>query len=187
EIQALITAVGTGIREEFTLEDARYHKVILMTDADVDGAHIRTLALTFIYREMPELIDAGYVYIATPPLYKLRNGRQETYVEKESELEELLLRDKLERFEVTDGEAKKHKLTEARWQRFNRRLKEYEGWSDSLRAEFGHELVAFLAESQILDAGAATLAGVRKLLSTEDPAEEPFETQITASSGEGLE
>ena len=95
-ISAMITAIGTGVREEFNLEDARYHKIIVMTDADVDGAHIRTLVLTFLYRELPDLIEAGYVYIATPPLYKVKNGRNETYIEKESELEELLLRDKLE-------------------------------------------------------------------------------------------
>ena len=100
EIQALITAIGTGVREEFDIEEARYHKVVLMTDADVDGAHIRTLVLTFLYREMPELIEAGYVYIAKPPLYKVKNGKQETYVETESELEELLLRDKLEQMEL---------------------------------------------------------------------------------------
>jgi DNA gyrase subunit B len=186
EIQALITAVGTGIREEFNLEDARYHKVILMTDADVDGAHIRTLALTFIYREMRELIDAGYVYIATPPLYRLRNGKQETYVEKESELEEVLLRDKLERIDIVDGDGKGRKFTGARWQRFNRRLNEYEGWSESLRAEFGHELVAFLSESRLLDEGAATLAGARKLIESGDPEGEPFETELIGSSQEEL-
>ena len=157
EIQALITAIGTGVGdEEFNLEDARYHKLVLSTDADVDGAHIRTLVLTFLYRHMPELIEAGYVYIAKPPLYKVRNGKQEIYVEKESELEEILLRDKLEEFELIDANGKSRKLTEARWQRFNRRYKEYEGWTDSVQAEFGHETVAFLAESQILDAGAAT-------------------------------
>ena len=186
EIQNLITAVGTGVREEFNIEDARYHKVILMTDADVDGAHIRTLALTFIYREMRELIDAGFVYIATPPLYRMRNGKQDTYIEKESELEEILLRDKVERFEIVDGAGKNHKLTGARWQRFNRRLNEYEGWSESLRAEFGHDLVAFLAESRLLDEGAATLAGAKKVIEAPDPEGEPFETELAESSADEL-
>jgi len=187
EIQALITAVGTGIREEFALKEARYHKVVLMTDADVDGAHIRTLVLTFLYREMRDLIEAGYVYIAKPPLYRLKNGKQEVYVEKESELEELLLRDKLEQLELTDAEGESHKLTPTRWQRFNRRLKEHEGWADSLQADFGHDLVRFLAESQILDQGAATLAGVKDLLSGKDPASEPFDTEVLSESPEGLQ
>jgi DNA gyrase subunit B len=186
EIQALITAVGTGVREEFNIEEARYHKVVLMTDADVDGAHIRTLVLTFLYREMPDLIEAGYVYIAKPPLYKLKNGKQETYVEKESELEELLLRDKLEQMQVTDAEGNSHKLTATRWQRFNRRLKEHEGWSDSLQADFGHELVRFLGESEVLDQGVASLAGVKKLLSGKAGEVEPFDTEVVSESGDGI-
>ena len=186
-ILAMITAIGTGVGEEFNLEDARYHKIIVMTDADVDGAHIRTLVLTFLYRELPDLIEAGYVYIATPPLYKVKNGRSETYIEKESELEELLLRDKIEDFDLRDVDGKQHKLTTARWQRFNRRYKEYEGWADSLQAEYGHEVVRFLSESQILDEGAASLAGVKKLLTGPDPEGEPFDTEILSESDEALE
>jgi DNA gyrase subunit B len=186
EIQALITAVGTGVREEFDIEKARYHKVVLMTDADVDGAHIRTLVLTFLYREMPELIEAGYVYIAKPPLYKLKNGKQETYVEKESELEELLLRDKLEQMEILDAAAESHKLTATRWQRFNRRLKEHEGWADSLQADFGHELIRFLGESEILDRGVTSLAEVKDVLNGQAGEAEPFDTEIVSESGDEI-
>ena len=186
-ISAMITAIGTGVGEDYNREDARYHKIIVMTDADVDGAHIRTLVLTLLYRELPDLIEAGYVYIATPPLYKVKNGRVETYIEKESELEELLLRDKLEQIEVRDVSGTQHKFTTARWQRFNRRYKEYDGWADSLQAEYGHDIVRFLLESQILDEGAASLAGVRKLLAAPDPEGEPFDTEILAESDDGLE
>ena len=85
EIQALITAIGTGIHEEFDLAKARYHKIVLMADADVDGAHIRTLLLTFFFRNMPQLIDAGYIYLAQPPLYLLKQNKQELYFYTERE------------------------------------------------------------------------------------------------------
>jgi DNA gyrase subunit B len=150
EVQALITAIGTGVRDEFNLENARYHKVILMTDADVDGAHIRTLALTLLFREMQELIEAGYVYIAKPPLYKLKQGSRERYIEKESELEQILLADKWDKLEVFDRHGSQFKLTENRWQRFSRLLKQYEGWASSLRAANGHDMVQFLEESSLL-------------------------------------
>jgi DNA gyrase subunit B len=151
EVQALITAIGTGVRDEFDIERARYHKVILMTDADVDGAHIRTLILTLLFREMKDLIEAGYVYIAKPPLYKLKQGRNERYIEKETELEEVLLSDKFDRIEIFDRYNKQFKLTEARWQKYGRLRKQYEGWASALRAEYGHEVVRFLEESSLLD------------------------------------
>jgi len=164
EVQALITAIGTGVRDEFNIENARYHKVILMCDADVDGAHIRTLILTLLFREMPELIEAGYVYIAKPPLYKLKQGRRERYIEKESELEEILVYDKLERFEISDHAGNALKLTEARWQKLVREVRQYESLSTSLRSVHGSDVVRFVSQAAILDAGARNAEEVIALL-----------------------
>jgi DNA gyrase subunit B len=185
EIQALVTAIGTGIREEFDLEQLRYHKVILMTDADVDGAHIRTLVLTFLFREMQGLIEGGYVYIAKPPLYRLKAGSREQYIEKESELEEMLLRDKLDKIDVFDRAATAFKLTPQRWQRLTRLVKEYEGWASALRAAHGHEVITFLEESAVLDEGLTDPEKVVALLKKKAPEGEPYDTEVLSQNGDG--
>jgi DNA gyrase subunit B len=178
EIQALITAIGTGVRDEFNIENARYHKVILMTDADVDGAHIRTLALTLLFREMKELIEEGYVYIAKPPLYKLKQGSRERYIEKDSELEEILLTDKWEKITVFDRYGKQFKLTDARWQRFTRLLKQYEGWALAMRGQYGHDVVQFLEESSLLGEQVATVEEAIKILTRKGSEGETHETTL---------
>jgi DNA gyrase subunit B len=185
EVQALITAIGTGIAGEFDLENARYHKVILMTDADVDGAHIRTLILTLLFREMQPLIDAGFVYIAKPPLYKIKKGSQERYIENDAELEEVLLADTYEKFEITDRDAKKVKLTEAKWQSYRRSMRRYEQLSAALRARHGEDMVRFLEESALLGDGIASSKDAIKLLSAKD-AELGVLTTELESSDDGI-
>jgi DNA gyrase subunit B len=186
EIQALITAIGTGVHDEFKVDDLRYHKVVLMTDADVDGAHIRTLVLTFLYRQMPELIEQGYVYIAKPPLYKVKNGSKDIYVEREGELEELLLSDKIDDFQVMDSAGKQRKLSKRRWQDFKRHFKAVEGWSSTLRAEFGHETIDFISDAQLLQSGAKTMAAAAKLFKAKDPKDRPYETKLLEQKTTGL-
>jgi DNA gyrase subunit B len=157
EIQAMITAMGTGIDEDFELAKARYNKLIIMTDADVDGAHIRTLILTFLFRHMRGLIEEGFVYIACPPLYKVKQGNQEQYIEKESELEDWLLERNLGDLGLEDATGASNGLTKARYQRFQRALKEHEAWAGNLRATYGGATIEFLQSHGLVEAEPADI------------------------------
>ena len=164
EIQNIITALGTGIGEEFDLEKARYHRIVVMTDADVDGAHIRTLILTFLFRQARALIDAGYIYIAAPPLFLIKYGNQERWIEKEHELTDFLVSERIEQVVVTDGTGTDQSWSEARWQRFTRDLKEAQGWASALQAEYGRASIGWLRSHPILFENFTSLEQVAEYL-----------------------
>ncbi len=186
EIQALITAIGTGVRDEFDIAKARYHKVVLLTDADVDGAHIRTLALTLLFREMQPLIEAGYVYIAKPPLYRVTRGQKHRYLERESELEDILLGDKFEKIDVFDRYNKPFKLTDARWKRFSRLLKQYEGWASALRASYGQGIVIFVQQARLLEEQITDSAGLLRHVAQDHENGEAYSAKLIGQSDEEI-
>jgi DNA gyrase subunit B len=184
EIQSIITAIGTNIGDEFDLEKLRYHRIIVMTDADVDGSHIRTLILTFLYRQMQELVEGGYIYIAVPPLYRVKIGGREQYVEKESQFEDLLVRERVKDIDVQDRSGETHKLTEARYHRFTRALNEFEGWSSRLRADFGSAPANFVIEHRLVETETEGLGDLAESLKS--VAENGHELSVVEQTPEGV-
>ena len=185
EIQAMVTAMGTGTGEEFDLEKARYHKLVVMTDADVDGAHIRTLILTFLFRHMPGLIEAGYVYIAQPPLYRVKLGREQFYLEKDGQLEELLIRERLAQIEATDGAGGALTLNQTTYGQLGRRLREYEGWAGRLRAEHGATAADYVRDSALLMADIPDLAALVRFFEEGRADDEEYEVAVVTTDEAG--
>jgi DNA gyrase subunit B len=179
EIQAMVTAIGTGIADEFDITKLRYHRIVVMTDADVDGSHIRTL-----FRQMPELVERGHVFIAVPPLYRVRLGGRELYVEKESQFEDLLVRERIKDMDVTDRSGKAQKLTEARYGRFARALHDFEGWSARLRTDFGAPAAGFVVEHRLVETEAEDGPGMEKALASIEP--NGYEVSVLETTSDGV-
>ena len=184
EIQAMITAIGTSIGDEFDIAKLRYHRVIIMTDADVDGSHIRTLILTFLYRHMPELFDRGHIYIAIPPLYRVKLDSREFYFEKDAQLEELLVRERIGALEISDRTGEELKLSEARWKKLTSGLRSLEGLVQRLRADFGTPAADFVVAHRLIEVPDEAAQDMARAL--EAVGENGYEIKIESSDAEGF-
>ncbi|MFQ5895433.1 MAG: DNA topoisomerase (ATP-hydrolyzing) subunit B [Nitrospinota bacterium] len=187
EIRTMITALGAGIKEDFDLARLRYHKVIIMTDADVDGSHIRTLLLTFFYRHMAELIRRGHLHIAQPPLYRVSRGKRDLYLKNEREFEDFILEAGCERAELALDARRAGSLRGQRLLEFLRRLSRYDSALERLaRRGMDRRIVRMVAEREnfsraLLAEEKALRAFLRDLqaaFQAENPADGPFRYEV---------